>query len=126
MLTTRCCCCCCCLTVLVAVCLFLWFLCFVASFFCLRLGRCKANVLRAASASDKAAWLQALRETQVFAVRLEASKTLVPRVVDLCCEFVDNYGILTEGIYRKSGNASVIKALRRQFDADDTAVRLTV
>ncbi|EGD72990.1 ADP-ribosylation factor GTPase activating protein 1 [Salpingoeca rosetta] len=84
------------------------------------------HVLRAETELLKNEWLQVLRETQVFGVRLEASKTLVPRIVDVCCEFVENYGILTEGIYRKSGNAAVIKALRRQFDADDAGVRLTV
>eukprot|EP01147_Barroeca_monosierra_P008473 gene8473-947_t len=81
---------------------------------------------QAKNETEKEEWLTALRATQVFGIPLETSKTLVPRIVDVCCEFIDNYGILTEGIYRKSGNAATIKALRQQFDQDETSVMFSI
>ena len=55
---------------------------------------------------------------------MDSSTTLVPRVVDLCCSFIETNGIFTEGIYRVPGNGARIKELRRHFDMDEAAMQL--
>ncbi|XP_058867448.1 rho GTPase-activating protein 15 isoform X4 [Acipenser ruthenus] len=65
--------------------------------------------------------LQTLQEKglikdQVFGCRLDAlcerEKTTVPKFVRLCVEAVERRGLETDGIYRVSGNLSVIQRLR--------------
>ncbi|MGH0191526.1 UNVERIFIED_CONTAM: hypothetical protein FKN15_065215 [Acipenser sinensis] len=65
--------------------------------------------------------LQTLQEKglikdQVFGCRLDAlcerEKTTVPKFVRLCVEAVERRGLETDGIYRVSGNLSIIQRLR--------------
>ncbi|XP_041097692.1 rho GTPase-activating protein 15 isoform X2 [Polyodon spathula] len=72
--------------------------------------------------------LQALQEKglikdQVFGCRLDAlcerEKTTVPRFVRLCVEAVERRGLETDGIYRVSGNLSVIQRLRFHVDHEE-------
>jgi Arf-GAP/Rho-GAP domain/ANK repeat/PH domain-containing protein 1 len=93
--------------------------------FCL-LAPGRSYQLKAASQEEAAGWMAALRNTQVFGVPLASSSSLVPLVVEKCCDFVESNGIFTEGIYRIPGNAAVIKQIKQSFNMDDDAVQLTV
>lgn len=47
---------------------------------------------------------------------------LVPRIVENICEFILEYGLQTEGIFRVNGSTKAIASLKAQFDitsADD-------
>lgn len=93
--------------------------------FCL-LAPGRSYQLKASSREEASEWMSVLRNTQVFGVPLSSSSSLVPLIVEKCCDFVENNGIFTEGIYRVPGNSAVIKQIRQAFNMDDDAVQLTV
>eukprot|EP00051_Salpingoeca_urceolata_P023943 m.413051 g.413051 ORF g.413051 m.413051 type:complete len:1593 (-) comp20172_c4_seq19:1349-6127(-) len=80
--------------------------------------------LRADSHEDMLDWLATLRNTQVFGASIECSTTVVPIVVEKCIDYVEDRGLDLEGIYRISGGAATVKALRAKFNRDDQSVRL--
>ncbi|KAJ1975079.1 hypothetical protein H4R35_003310, partial [Dimargaris xerosporica] len=41
----------------------------------------------------------------------------IPRIVTLCTDFIEQHGLKSEGIYRLSGQNSVVKALKEELDA---------
>ncbi|EDQ84340.1 uncharacterized protein MONBRDRAFT_30343 [Monosiga brevicollis MX1] len=81
-------------------------------------------VLRANTEEVRDEWFRHLKATQVFGAELESSPTLVPRVVDMCCSFIETRGLFEEGIYRVPGNAATMRRLRQAFNMDDTSVKL--
>ena len=46
---------------------------------------------------------------------LEQTSCLVPRIVEFCCEIIQERG-LTDGVYRLSGQSSHIVTLKREFE----------
>ena len=46
---------------------------------------------------------------------LEQTSCLVPRIVEFCCEIIQELG-LTDGVYRLSGQSSHIVNLKREFE----------
>ncbi|XP_069500678.1 rho GTPase-activating protein 35 isoform X2 [Ambystoma mexicanum] len=42
----------------------------------------------------------------------------IPLFIEKCIDYIETTGILTEGIYRVSGNRSEMESLQRQFDQD--------
>lgn len=46
---------------------------------------------------------------------LEQTSCLVPRIVEFCCEIIQEHG-LTDGVYRLSGQSSHIVNLKREFE----------
>eukprot|EP00055_Hartaetosiga_balthica_P010104 m.42012 g.42012 ORF g.42012 m.42012 type:complete len:1491 (+) comp7034_c0_seq4:98-4570(+) len=86
--------------------------------------RTAAYRFRAADSASKLLWLEALKSTQVFGIALDKFPTLVPRIVEECCSFIESFGCLTEGVYRIPGTASEVNALRHQFDMDQDSLIL--
>jgi len=59
----------------------------------------------------------------VFSVALEElyqrTKRTIPYIVEKCCDYLREYSLNTEGVFRISGNARVIQALKLMFNQVD-------
>jgi len=75
--------------------------------------------LRAESPADADSWLSALRHTQVSGIPLgeqQLTSTGIPILVHKCLQFVESYGMETEGLYRLSGGKAQSRKLVLAFN----------
>eukprot|EP00049_Salpingoeca_infusionum_P004099 m.74852 g.74852 ORF g.74852 m.74852 type:complete len:1446 (-) comp12414_c1_seq1:705-5042(-) len=79
-------------------------------------------IMKCAEPGDAKKWVTAIKATQVFGASLDSSDTVIPPIVDKCCEYIETTGLLTEGIYRVAGNVSKMRQLEMEFNRDDSAV----
>lgn len=47
----------------------------------------------------------------------------VPPIMQKCCEAIEKYGILSQGIYRISGTTSKVQILKQKLDRGDFILR---
>ena len=67
---------------------------------------CRVYQLRADTPGEAEAWISALKHTQVSGIPLaqqQLTGTGIPILVHKCLQFVESYGMETEGLYRLSG-----------------------
>ena len=70
--------------------------------------------------------LQEVKPNAVFGVPLQhlaGEDNSVPPVIDMLIAELDNRGVYTDGIYRKSGVANRVKALKKALDTGEFIYR---
>ena len=80
---------------------------------------CRTYHLRADSPAEAESWLSALRHTQVSGIPLaeqQLTSTGIPILIHKCLQFVESYGMETEGLYRLSGQKANIRKLILAFN----------
>ncbi|XP_015283851.1 PREDICTED: arf-GAP with Rho-GAP domain, ANK repeat and PH domain-containing protein 3-like, partial [Gekko japonicus] len=86
--------------------------------------------LQGASRLDFSAWCVAIQASaggQGNALRdQQLSRSGIPIIVNSCIAFITQYGLRHEGIYRKNGAKSRIKALMEEFRRDARNVKLRI
>ncbi|XP_065059203.1 arf-GAP with Rho-GAP domain, ANK repeat and PH domain-containing protein 1-like isoform X1 [Rhopilema esculentum] len=85
--------------------------------------------LKGETPSDAKSWYWAIKNKQVFGVAIENQELngkKVPHLVAKCIDYVNYYALDEEGIYRKNGSMSTIRAIKQVFNQDAAAVRLTL
>nr|XP_056718279.1 LOW QUALITY PROTEIN: arf-GAP with Rho-GAP domain, ANK repeat and PH domain-containing protein 3 [Euleptes europaea] len=86
--------------------------------------------LQGASRLDFSAWCVAIQASaggQGNALRdQQLSRSGIPIIVNSCIAFITQYGLRHEGVYRKNGAKSRIKALMEEFRRDARNVKLRI
>lgn len=80
---------------------------------------CRTFQLRADNPSDAEMWVSALKHTQVSGIPLaeqQLTSTGIPILVHKCLQFVETYGLETEGLYRLSGGKANSRKLVLAFN----------
>lgn len=87
---------------------------------------CRTYYLRAETPVEAESWMSALRHTQVSGIPLseqQLTSTGIPILIHKCLQFVESYGMETEGLYRLSGEKAKIRKLILAFNQGERESR---